>query len=176
MLNRVRRVLGMTRLLVVGSVVIAGCSVFPLSGLTGGHDAADAAPDVAFMVDAAPDGATADAWDGALDAGSDAFVDPTDSPAALEAGGPDASPTDSAAPIDAPAEAAVESGPLSYEDTVLSDSPLAYWRVDESSGTVAHDITGNGNDATYTGGVTLGSSGALLNDSDTAVTLDGTTG
>lgn len=114
----------------------------------------------------------------------------TDGPGGDEASGKDAEPTDSSPPQessaadapadspvvgDAPAVDAVEAGSV-YASTVLSDMPLAYWRLDETSGTVAHDLTGNGNDAQYTGGVTLGSAGAIIGDPDTAVTLDGTTG
>jgi hypothetical protein len=59
---------------------------------------------------------------------------------------------------------------------VLTDTPLAYWRLGEKSGTVAHDETGHGYDGTYTGTYTLGAAGALTGDPDTAVTLDGVTG
>jgi len=50
---------------------------------------------------------------------------------------------------------------------------LAYWRLDEGSGTTADDSSGNGRDGTYTNGVTLGSTGALAGDSDTAASFDG---
>ncbi len=63
----------------------------------------------------------------------------------------------------------------SYLDTVLSDSPVGYWRLGESSGTTAADRTG-GPAGTYVGGVTLGAPGALASDSDTAVKLNGSTG
>lgn len=60
----------------------------------------------------------------------------------------------------------------SYVSTVTADSPAAYWRLGEASGTNANDeITTN--DGTYSG-VTLGAAGALTGDSDTAVTLNGT--
>lgn len=36
-----------------------------------------------------------------------------------------------------------------YRETVLSDSPLVYFRLDETSGTVAADSSGNGYNATY---------------------------
>jgi hypothetical protein len=76
---------------------------------------------------------------------------------------------------DGPVETGVEAG-ASYASTVLSDSPLAYWRFDETTGTAAHDATGNGNDAIYAGGFTLGAGGALIGDPDTAATLDGISG
>ena len=63
-----------------------------------------------------------------------------------------------------------------YRAAVLADTPLAYWRLGEKSGTVAHDETGNGHDGTYTGTHTLAVAGALAGDPDTAVQLDGVTG
>jgi YD repeat-containing protein len=68
----------------------------------------------------------------------------------------------------------VSADPTSYEDTVLADSPTGYWRLGESSGTDAADSSGNGNTGTYQNGPTLGATGLLSEDSDTAVTLDGT--
>ena len=63
-----------------------------------------------------------------------------------------------------------------YPGQVLTDAPLAYWRFDELTGTTAADSSGHGNDATYTGGITLGASGAIAGDGDTAATFDGLTG
>jgi len=60
-----------------------------------------------------------------------------------------------------------------YPAEVLADDPLAYWRLDELTGTTAADSSGHGNDATYQGGFTLGAPGAIGGDGDTAVTLDG---
>ena len=62
----------------------------------------------------------------------------------------------------------------SYASTVLADTPLAYYRLDETSGTTAADSSGHGSNATYSSGITYSASGALLNDSDTAVTLGST--
>src|SRR5258708_37627031 len=40
-----------------------------------------------------------------------------------------------------------------YQSTILSDTPLAYWRLGESAGaTQAVDSSGNGYTATYSGG------------------------
>lgn len=39
--------------------------------------------------------------------------------------------------------------PLSYSSTVLSDNPVGYWRLGDSSGPTATDSSGNGNDGTY---------------------------
>lgn len=57
-----------------------------------------------------------------------------------------------------------------YEDVVLADSPLVYWRLGESSGTTAVDASGNGRDGTHNGS-TLGEPGLIAGDSDTAITL-----
>ena len=63
-----------------------------------------------------------------------------------------------------------------YGSTVFDAAPDAYWRLGESSGTVAHDITPNGANGNYTGGVTLGVPGAIAGTSNTAVTLNGVDG
>jgi len=63
-----------------------------------------------------------------------------------------------------------------YGSTVYDASPNLYWRLDESSGTVAHDVTPNGNNGTYSGGVTFGTAGALTGTTDTAVTMNGSNG
>ncbi|HEX3344096.1 MAG TPA: LamG domain-containing protein [Polyangiaceae bacterium] len=82
----------------------------------------------------------------------------------------------------APPDAATGGGdgeagaPMGYAAQVLADAPLAYWRFGESSGTSAADASGNGNDATYEGGVALGATGALAGDADTAATFDGVSG
>lgn len=41
----------------------------------------------------------------------------------------------------------------------LADGPLAAWPMDETSGTVMYDASGNGRDGEYVGGVTLGAAG-----------------
>ncbi|MFC1806567.1 DNRLRE domain-containing protein [Planctomycetota bacterium] len=48
-----------------------------------------------------------------------------------------------------------------YSDAVLADSPIGYWRLDETGGTNAPDISGGGHDGTYTntGSITLGQAG-----------------
>ena len=58
---------------------------------------------------------------------------------------------------------------MAYSDEVLADSPLAYWRLGESSGTTIGDSSGNTRDGTYAGTYTLGATGLLGGDSDTAV-------
>ncbi|HBA87183.1 MAG TPA: hypothetical protein DCZ75_04100 [Geobacter sp.] len=59
----------------------------------------------------------------------------------------------------------------SYQEMVLADTPEAYWRLGESSGTIAYDSSGHGHNATYSG-PTLGEPGAMAGDSDTAVLFD----
>jgi hypothetical protein len=63
--------------------------------------------------------------------------------------------------------------PASYPDQVLSDQPIAYWRLDETSGTTLADTSGEGHDASTTGGLTLGATGAMPGDPDLAIGLDG---
>jgi hypothetical protein len=82
--------------------------------------------------------------------------------------------SDVATPMQGDGGPEAEAG-TSYSVTVLADSPLAYWRVDEMSGSTAHDSSGHGNDATYIGSLVYGVAGATP-DGDTAVTLDGTSG
>jgi len=62
-----------------------------------------------------------------------------------------------------------------YSTTVLGDSPASYWRLGESSGTSALDAAGT-NTGTYTGGYTLGAAGAIAGDTDTSVSLNGSSG
>lgn len=47
---------------------------------------------------------------------------------------------------------------MAYSDIVLADSPVGYWQLQETSGTNAADSSGNGNNGTYTNGVTLNQS------------------
>jgi hypothetical protein len=59
-----------------------------------------------------------------------------------------------------------------YRGVVMSDGPEHYWRLDETVGPTAVNYAG-GSNATYFGTVTYGQTGAMPNDSNTAVTLDG---
>jgi hypothetical protein len=59
-----------------------------------------------------------------------------------------------------------------YKDAVLSDSPLAYWRLGDS-GTVAKDESPNNNTGSYVNGVTRGLQGRIMGDADAAVSFDG---
>lgn len=65
---------------------------------------------------------------------------------------------------------------MTYPSEVLADSPLAYWRLGESSGTTAADASGNSRPGTYTAtGIALGQTGALAGTGDTAAAFDGST-
>jgi len=57
-----------------------------------------------------------------------------------------------------------------YSEDVLSDDPVAYWRLDEASGTLATDLSGNGNHGTFSGPV-LGVPGADCGTPDLAATF-----
>ena len=65
-------------------------------------------------------------------------------------------------------------GGSGYSATVLADSPAAYWRLGEASGTTAADASGNGRSGSYLNTPTLGVTGALTGDSNTAVSYNGT--
>ena len=62
-----------------------------------------------------------------------------------------------------------------YQTKILTDNPIAYWRLGEISGTTAVNIgsLGSAVDGTYQGGVSLGVNGLLAGESDTAVYFDG---
>ena len=60
------------------------------------------------------------------------------------------------------------------QNVIALDSPSAYYRLGESSGTTAVDASGNGLSATYVAGPTLGVSGSPVGGSDTAVQFNGT--
>lgn len=62
-----------------------------------------------------------------------------------------------------------------YRAQVMSDGPVAYWRLGETSGTAAIDETATVN-GTYAGGYTRGVAGALAADTDRAVDLNGISG
>jgi hypothetical protein len=74
-----------------------------------------------------------------------------------------------AAPAPVPAAAS-----LSYAQTVLGDSPQAYWRLDETSGTTFADSTGNGHTGSLISAVTLNAPGALASDPTDGSVLLGT--
>src|ERR1039458_3012785 len=61
-----------------------------------------------------------------------------------------------------------------YDSLIVADGPLGFWPLNESSGTTATDVTGNGHNGTYTGGFTLGQAG--IGDGETAASFNGSTG
>lgn len=61
---------------------------------------------------------------------------------------------------------------MAYADDINALSPLAYWRLGESSGTVMTDSSGNSYDGTYVGSPTLGVASLQASDADTCVTFN----
>jgi len=66
--------------------------------------------------------------------------------------------------------------PKTYRATVLDDAPAAYWPMDETSGGIMDDATGNGNNGQYAGTFALGQPGPHPGDGNTAVAFDGLSG
>lgn len=56
-----------------------------------------------------------------------------------------------------------------YSTLILAGNPVAYYRLGESSGTVAVDSSGNSQTGTYSGTFTLGEPGAIKGDPNTCV-------
>jgi hypothetical protein len=75
-------------------------------------------------------------------------------------------------PTPTPTATAIVSTGSTYATTILADKPVGYWRLGESSGSVAVDQTGAHN-GTYVNAPVLGQPGALANDTNTAVKFDG---
>ncbi|MBP7568779.1 MAG: LamG domain-containing protein [Acidobacteria bacterium] len=63
-----------------------------------------------------------------------------------------------------------------YQEAVLADAPVGYWRLGEAAGTTLVDASGYGRHGSYVGGeaVTYGAAGAVHG--DTAVTFNGVAG
>ena len=74
-----------------------------------------------------------------------------------------------------PGQAHASSATWNYPAVVLSDGPLAYWRLGEASGATAIDATGHGLNGRYSI-VALGTGGAIAGDLDTAASFDGSYG
>lgn len=60
-----------------------------------------------------------------------------------------------------------------YSSIVLGKGPVGYWRLGEAEGPTASDASGNGSDGAYIGNPAFGDPGAISNDADTAVRLNG---
>jgi hypothetical protein len=93
-----------------------------------------------------------------------------------DAGAVDASTLDAPRADDGTAatgDAAPDASPSKYAAAVLASGPLLYLRFGETSGSTAVDEMHNANGQYPLGGATLGVAGALANDSNTAVHVDG---
>ena len=122
-------------------------------------------------VDATVDGPRDASPDVTVDAAPDVTVD-SPAEAAPIADASDAAPPDDAG---ADADSAADAAKASYFDTVMSDTPIGYWRFGEATGAgVAVDELGT-TAGTYSN-VTLGVPGAIAGDPNTAMTLDGVQG
>lgn len=69
------------------------------------------------------------------------------------------------------AREAMPAGGSPYMEVILDDTPTRYHRLDETSGTAAVDISGNGGNGAYIGAPTLGVAGGVAGDPDTSITL-----
>jgi hypothetical protein len=83
----------------------------------------------------------------------------------LEGGAGDAAFLEGGAGVDAASSA--------YARTVLRDSPLAYWRLDETVGPIARSLVDGRYVALILGTPKLGVKGAIANEDDTAIELTG---
>jgi len=63
--------------------------------------------------------------------------------------------------------------PSFYRDVILADNPIMYWRLGETSGTVAFDESANHRDARYIHNPFHGLPGAIANDPDTSAGFNG---
>lgn len=64
-----------------------------------------------------------------------------------------------------------------YVSAVMSDKPTGYWRLGETSGPTATDISGStGNTGTYSGGYTLRQAAGAATEADSSTGFDGATG
>jgi hypothetical protein len=166
-----RKLAGVVIFLITGSMGSCGTSIVQVSNDGGNRDASKScggsgepccngvACDNGFTCR----GGTCSGSSTGADSGSSPGVDSGSS-------GADADATADTSARDARIDAAT-----SYKEAVLSDNPAGYWRLDED-GSVAADISGNDRNGTYEGDVTKLAPGALLNDRDPGIILDGTSG
>lgn len=66
--------------------------------------------------------------------------------------------------------------PSGYPEQVLADSPLGYWRLNETAGSVMADSSGNQRPGFYQGGFTLNQAGLLPSDPKAAPSVNFTGG
>lgn len=62
---------------------------------------------------------------------------------------------------------------MSYSSVILADTPIRYYRLDESDGTTAVDSGSQAQNGTLVGGVTLSQPGLLKGDVDTSMLFNG---
>lgn len=62
---------------------------------------------------------------------------------------------------------------LNYTDTVLSDSPVAFWPLNETTGTTIHDISGNNYNGTISGVYQLNQPSLLKSDEGRSIYMSG---
>ena len=106
-----------------------------------------------------------------LNAGINGVPTPTPTPSPTLTPTPTLAPSPTFTPTPTPSPTPT----ATYQSTVLSDNPMAYWRLGEASGaTQAVDTSGNGYTATYNSGVSFGAPGAVVNDTNTAISSNGT--
>jgi len=99
-----------------------------------------------------------------------ATATPTDTPTATFVA-PTATPTDTpTATFVAPTATPTDTPTATFVAPTVQE-PVGCWRMGESAGTTMFDSSGNGNDGTYVGGVTLNQPGAVAG--DTAARYDG---
>ena len=67
-------------------------------------------------------------------------------------------------------------GGNAYRNVVLTDKPVAFWPLNETSGTVAADISGHDFNGTYTGGITLADIAGIPGAGGNAPVFDGSSG
>lgn len=82
-------------------------------------------------------------------------------------------PQDAAGASDAVGADAETGSAATYAAAVLADNPEAYWRLSEASGSSFADSSGHGRTATLVGDATYGREGALANDDDRAIQING---
>jgi hypothetical protein len=63
---------------------------------------------------------------------------------------------------------------MSYDSVILADSPVGYWKLDETSGTTAADSSGNGRNGTYSGSVRIGAPSINENIAAYSTSMNGT--
>ncbi|MFC1805643.1 LamG-like jellyroll fold domain-containing protein [Planctomycetota bacterium] len=65
-------------------------------------------------------------------------------------------------------------GAYVYDEAVLADNPMGYWRLNEPSGSTFNDLSPNGNNGAITGSVLLNKPGALADGNAAAEFAGGT--